>query len=167
MSRAFLIALTQGASLASSLTMNCTSSGFSSGFMRPLIRDRYYRMGLKRITTSAQDSFKLLMERDRLVGKLERFLERYEAWLCPVAADSAFPHRRPYRPELPIDVDGRKVSGVLATMAHTCPFNLTGHPVVGLPIGVQVVGRRWGEMALLRVAEALEKTAGPFRSPPE
>ena len=44
-------------------------------------------------------------------------------------------------------------------------FSVTGHPVGvlplggsadGLPIGLQVVGRRWGEMKLLAVAQAID-----------
>jgi amidase len=59
--------------------------------------------------------------------------------------------------------------------AFTSPFNLTGHPAVvlplartkeGLPIGVQVVGRRWSEPALLALAKQLSLITGPFRAPP-
>jgi Asp-tRNA(Asn)/Glu-tRNA(Gln) amidotransferase A subunit family amidase len=35
-----------------------------------------------------------------------------------------------------------------------------------LPIGVQVVGRRWDDMALLDVAETLMEVIGPVRHPP-
>jgi len=63
----------------------------------------------------------------------------------------------------------------LATTAFTCPFNLTGHPAVvlplaitkeGLPIGVQVLGKRWSEPALLAMAKQLSLVTGPFRPPP-
>jgi amidase len=52
---------------------------------------------------------------------------------------------------------------------------MTGNPVVvlpagsskdGLPIGIQVVGRRWQDMELLAVAEALTQVTGEFRRPP-
>jgi len=55
-------------------------------------------------------------------------------------------------------------------------FNFSGHPSVvvpigfsrdGLPIGAQIVGRRWGEMALLDVAEQVAQIAGAYRRPPE
>jgi amidase len=36
----------------------------------------------------------------------------------------------------------------------------------GLPIGVQVVGRRWSEPALLALARQLSLVTGPFRPPP-
>jgi amidase len=35
----------------------------------------------------------------------------------------------------------------------------------GLPIGLQVIGRRWGEMRLLAIAAQLAKVIGPFRRP--
>jgi len=51
----------------------------------------------------------------------------------------------------------------------TSPFNLTGLPAIsipcgrdgaGLPIGLQLVSRRWGEALLLRVARAYERETG-------
>jgi len=36
----------------------------------------------------------------------------------------------------------------------------------GLPIGVQVLGRRWSEPALLALAKQLSLVTGPFRPPP-
>jgi amidase len=41
-----------------------------------------------------------------------------------------------------------------------------GQDANGLPIGVQVVGRRWADERLLAVAGRLAEVAGPFRRPP-
>jgi amidase len=74
-----------------------------------------------------------------------------------------------------INVEGEEVPYFVAGAAYTCPFNVTGHLVVvlpltlsadGLPIGVQIVGRRWGEMQLLAIAAQIAKVIGPFRRPP-
>jgi amidase len=103
---------------------------------------------------------------------LEKFFDRWDALLCPVTVSPAIPHL-PFG--TPVDVDEKKVPYFLAGTAYTCVFNLTGHPVVvlpvarskeGLPIGVQVVGRRWSEPALLALARKLALVTGPFRSPP-
>jgi amidase len=76
----------------------------------------------------------------------------------------------------PIDVEGTKVPYFIAGTAYTCPFNLTGHPSVvlpiartrdGLPLGVQIVGRRWSEPALLALAQKVALTTGPFTPPPD
>ena len=54
------------------------------------------------------------------------------------------------------------------------PFNLSGHPAVvipigrtqnGLPIGMQIVGKRWREMELLAIATELDKVVGNFQHP--
>ena len=36
----------------------------------------------------------------------------------------------------------------------------------GLPIGIQLVGKRWGESRLLAVAAALADVIDPFQRPP-
>lgn len=91
--------------------------------------------------------------------------------MLPVTAGPAIPH---CPPRTPVHIDGREVDYWEATAGYTFPFNLTGHPVVvlplarsgeGLPIGVQVVGRRWGEMDLLALASALVGVTGPFQPP--
>ena len=73
------------------------------------------------------------------------------------------------------DVDEAKVPYFIAGTAYTCPFNLSGHPVAilplarsaaGLPIGVQVVGKRRSEPALLQLAKKLALITGPFTPPP-
>jgi aspartyl-tRNA(Asn)/glutamyl-tRNA(Gln) amidotransferase subunit A len=52
----------------------------------------------------------------------------------------------------------------------TAPFNLTGLPALsvpcgfttgGLPVGLQLVGRPWGEARLLRAGRAFEKAFAP------
>ena len=63
----------------------------------------------------------------------------------------------------------------IAGTAYTCPFNLTGNPAVvlpltrshdGLPIGVQLVAKRWAEPALLALAGRVALITGPFTPPP-
>jgi amidase len=41
-----------------------------------------------------------------------------------------------------------------------------GQDADGLPIGVQIVGHRWGEARLLEIAARIAEVAGPFRQPP-
>jgi amidase len=120
--------------------------------------------------------FEALTRRDALIEALERFLARWDAWLCPVSCTPAFTHCTSglMWPAQTIEVDGVKIPYWKASISYTTPFNLTGNPVVvlpvakskeGLPIGVQVVGRRWRDMDLLGVAEQLAEVTGPFQCP--
>jgi amidase len=74
-----------------------------------------------------------------------------------------------------IEVDDRQMPQLKANLLHNVIFNLTGHPVVtipigqspqGLPIGIQVVGRKWQEMALLNVAAQIAALTPGYRQPP-
>jgi amidase len=120
-----------------------------------------------------------LSQRDGFIAKMEQFLDEWDAWLCPVAALPAYPHLQSRNPleqlRATVEVDGQKIPYILATSMYTALFNLTGNPVVvlplgrakeGLPFGVQVVGKRWNDMALLAVAEQLSRVTGPFQPPP-
>ncbi|MDQ6602300.1 MAG: amidase family protein, partial [Chloroflexota bacterium] len=64
----------------------------------------------------------------------------------------------------PEAVDGQPVEGWQWTAA-TYPFNLTGQPAAtvpcgftarGLPVGLQIVGRRYDEATVLRASAAFE-----------
>lgn len=75
----------------------------------------------------------------------------------------------------PLKVDDQELPYWVWGTTYTAVFNLTGNPVVvlpvgrtkaGLPIGVQVVGRRWSDMELLNIAEQLTEVTGAFQHPP-
>jgi amidase len=113
----------------------------------------------------------VLARRDRVIAAIEGELGRYDALLCPVVAVPA-PLKDPE--SMTIDVDGTAVLNE-AGLGFTVPFNIGGNPVVvvpvtltdeGLPIGVQVVGRRWTEMELLAVARAISEVLPPVPRPP-
>ena len=115
--------------------------------------------------------FTALSERDRVISQMDAAMENWDVWLCPIAMTCAFTHRPMGRF---IDVDGKKVPYLLANGAYTSLFNLTGNPVVvipisftkdGLPIGMQIVGKRWKEMELLSIAEQIVEIIGDFQRP--
>ena len=129
--------------------------------------------------TNLQGYAAALSQRDVFIAKMERFLSDWDAWLCPVAALPAYPHLQTRNPieqlRATVEVDGQQIPYILATSVHTGLFNLTGNPVVvlplartkeGLPIGVQVVGKRWQDMELLSTAEQLAHVTDGFQFPP-
>ncbi|HLZ70994.1 MAG TPA: amidase [Dehalococcoidia bacterium] len=69
-------------------------------------------------------------------------------------------------PNQTIVLDGKEVLARSVLTTNTIPFNVTGQPAVslpcgftaaGLPIGLQIAGRRWDEATVLRVAHAYEQ----------
>lgn len=123
--------------------------------------------------TSMTEYIEALAIHDRITGQVESFLADWDAWLVPVTVSQAFTHRRSGEW---LDVDGQQVPYMAATCGFTSVFNLTGHPVVvlpltelvdsPLPLGIQVVGRRWRDEELLALSEALAQVTGEFRKPP-
>lgn len=123
-----------------------------------------------------------LTRRDSQVASLEGFLAEWDVWLCPVTTTPAYRHIKPDRYfgpyplyDDPIMVDEEPVNYLMANGAYTTVFNLTGSPVVvipigytaqGLPIGVQIVGKRWHDMELLEIAGLLDKVACAYKRPP-
>ncbi|RUU00789.1 amidase, partial [Mesorhizobium sp. USDA-HM6] len=93
------------------------------------------------------------------------------ALLCPVAMATAFPH---CKPGSSLEVDGNDESYWMLP-AHGAVFNYSSHPALtipcgqdgnGLPIGLQLVGRKWSEARLLGIAAAIATLGGGFGRPP-
>lgn len=118
-----------------------------------------------------------LNARERLSGILEQFLGKWDIWLCPVAPTTAYPHSPPglFRRPPTIIVGDVALPYLEGTASMTTPFSLTGNPVVvlpagiesGLPVGLQWVGRRWQDEALMARCRQVENLLGGFRPPPD
>jgi aspartyl-tRNA(Asn)/glutamyl-tRNA(Gln) amidotransferase subunit A len=88
------------------------------------------------------------------------FFERYDLLLSPAVATVAFGLGILW----PTEVDGKAVDREAGSV-FTFPFNMTGQPAAsvpcgftreGLPIGLQIVGRRFDDVTVLRAAAAFE-----------
>jgi aspartyl-tRNA(Asn)/glutamyl-tRNA(Gln) amidotransferase subunit A len=95
--------------------------------------------------------------RTALTEQVNAWFARVDAVLLPGTARTA--------PEIGPDAS----AAMRAYPSPRRPFNLTGHPAIsvpcgvdsaGLPIGLQIVGRHWDEATVLRVAAAWERLAG-------
>lgn len=119
--------------------------------------------------TTGEAVGRALLARTQLYRKVQSWLERYDVILTPTLARTAIPIQE--RLFEPIEIEGQKADTVRkAWYPYTHPFNLTGHPAVslpcgmhsdGLPMAIQLVGRRAEDAALLRIA-ALFEAARPW-----
>ena len=103
-----------------------------------------------------------------LVRDLDAFFERADVLLCETIPISAPAHGVT---EIKIDGQGYPPR---AALRSTLPFNLSGSPASsvpfgtsrsGLPIGVQLIGRRFGDQDVLQAGAALERARGPLPRP--
>ncbi len=118
---------------------------------------------------SAAEYFKIAIARDSWRLKLAEFMERYPIILGAPFCVTAFEHGA-----LEVDIDGKKFP-LFAANWPALWVNCAGLPgaVVpagkdrdGLPIGLQIVGRAFGEETVLAVAKAAENALGGFKRPP-
>jgi len=112
---------------------------------------------------SATQYIEACFEQRRFWQAIRPFFEEYDLLLTPTAAVPPFEHGILG----PREIDGRKVAP-LEWMAFTYPFNLTGQPAAsvpcgwtddGLPIGLQIIGRRFDDATVLKAAYAFEQTS--------
>jgi amidase len=95
---------------------------------------------------------------------VEDALASHDALITPTL--TVPPYGKRLADRYPTRIDGQRVDGIPTDAMLTWVFNLTGHPAAsvpagftdgGLPVGLQVVGRRYAESDVLAVAAALER----------
>lgn len=125
--------------------------------MDPVLVARIERAG----GTSAVEQERAQHRRTRLWHTVRRFFERYDLLLTPATAVAAFS----IDVQRPAEIAGRPVTSPIGWFPFTFPFAITGQPAIsvpcgttaeGLPVGLQIVGRRFGEGTVLRAAAAFE-----------
>jgi amidase len=104
--------------------------------------------------------------------RMRALLERYDALALPVSQVVPFPVEQ----EWVTAIAGTAMGSYLEWMRSCSRITVTAHPALalpagftadGLPVGVQLVGRHRGELALLRLAAAIEQATGVGRRAPE
>jgi amidase len=110
--------------------------------------------------------------RTTLWQRVRAFLADRDLWITPTMAVPAFPVEDPYA----MEVNGQRVGTLMQRSYLTYAFSVLGLPAIsipcgftgaGLPVGLQIVGKRRGEAAVLQAAAAFE-AAHPWahRVPP-
>ena len=113
----------------------------------------------------------LEVERTGLWRRLAPVLASHDALLCPTMSTGPSPAAKSDRPKNPPD-DGRyhaaDMTGVFNLVAPCPALSVPcGWDAQALPIGLQVVGRRWREDTVLQIGRAVELAIpGAIRRPP-
>jgi Asp-tRNA(Asn)/Glu-tRNA(Gln) amidotransferase A subunit family amidase len=108
--------------------------------------------------------------RARVEAEIADFLADYDLLMTPTVACPAFSAEGP----IPDVIDGRDATATGAE-AFTMMANLAWLPAIsvpagtttaGLPVGLQIIGRRWSDALLVQIAHVVETTSPwPHHSP--
>ncbi|MFV0256979.1 MAG: amidase family protein [Acidimicrobiales bacterium] len=151
------------------------ASGFAAalgpdglGRVKATVRDEIER-GL---ALSAGDLTDALAAANVLWRRGAEFFTRYDLLIAPVTQMSPFPAEQ----EHPETVGGQPVRTYIDWMRSNCRISSFGLPALslpagftaaGMPVGAQLVGGPWGDVALLRAALTLEAATGHGARRPE
>jgi amidase len=109
--------------------------------------------------------------RAQLFGRLQAFFARYDALVCPVSQVPPFPVEQQYV----LEIEGQPMETYIDWMRSCYLISVTAQPAIavpagftpeGLPVGLQIVGRPRGELALLQLAYGYEQATELWRRRP-
>ena len=116
------------------------------------------------LTLSPEDIGRAEALRTTLWHRVRTFMETRDLLILPTVAVSPFPVEQPY----PTEINGKPLANYTQWFFLTYGITVTGLPVIsvpcgftkgGLPVGLQIVGRRRQEAMVLRAAAAFEAEA--------
>ncbi|KAI6083704.1 amidase signature domain-containing protein [Hypoxylon rubiginosum] len=103
----------------------------------------------------------------------DKALEEVDVLITPCAPTLAMPHPDPQSRILD------RLASSIGVTSNTCPFNITGHPALSvpcgsaatpehpdvlLPIGMQIIGRRWEDDTVLMAAALYEEGSKAWKA---
>jgi amidase len=109
--------------------------------------------------------------RTALFMRMHRFMEKYDFLVTPVNQVPPFDIDQPYVDQ----IAGVKMDNYIDWMRSCYYITATTHPAMsvpagftaeGLPVGLQLIGRHQGELALLQMAHAFESATGAGKRRP-
>jgi amidase len=108
-------------------------------------------------------------QRTKIWQNIEKFLEEYEFLVLPVTQVAPFP----VEVEYPTEINGQQMKSYLEWMEIVYAFTLTGLPAIsvpcaftaaGMPVGLQIIGRKNDDFGVLQLAHAFEQAANVAKS---
>jgi amidase len=128
---------------------------------RAVLQDGLVENTEQGLAFTARDIAQGELLRTRQWHRVREFLAERDVWLTPTTATPPFPIDQPHVTE----INGQPVAKTMARSYLTYAFSVLGLPAIsipcgftgqGLPVGLQIVGKRRGEAAVLRAAAAFE-----------
>lgn len=112
--------------------------------------------------------------RTQVFDALEDVLDRYDVIVSPTLAAASVPNADDGNTRGPSRINGEAVDPLIG-WCMTYLTNFTGHPAIsvpvgltpdGMPVGLQIIGRRFADDTVLAVADAVERMLPWFNSYP-
>ena len=112
------------------------------------------------------------LTRSEIYSEASKFFEDYDALILPAAQVPPFDHEV----EWISNIDGCELETYIDWMTICCAITVTGFPAIsvpagftktGLPVGLQIVGKPRGDLALLRLAGAFEAATQYYKKRPK
>jgi amidase len=135
-------------------------------------RDKLWARGVAQgISFSASQYLKALEQKDALKELYSTFFKKYDIWISPVAAMSAFKHQKTGKPFI---INSKKIPYTKAIASYNFSSALSGHPIVvipigktsnNLPVGIQIHAKKWDDKKLLEIAKYFESFTEKFMAP--